>query len=402
MGALSLFALTACSDDKITGNSIDPNGIAENSSSSSEDFIGSSSNDSHNIAIDFDKIYTFNTKATARRVIQDIVLVDTYEEENAASASCKAAEQELTGVVKINEGLITRAYSGRNLKVDVNDMVYMFKKTCAFTLDAANKTIDSLKIQGDSFDFACVSGTDYMSINEALGSFESVMSSNCKKLEIQTVLDSLDSANAVNTPARVIFSDEDPNEKIILDSTSRTLASYALQYAKPEELFFDPHVMAYNSNLRKDCFTAMDRNKESNGIITINSEPIMPIEREAIPTCYPATSSIVDFTSRDESCKYYLVGSDDGAQPTGHVLSKITKDTIETISISPGGACMRTEAYFTVYFLIEDCEGLIDENTTIVHRGARSKRWKCEEGSYNPIPNVQSYGEWYSESLLQN
>ena len=405
MVALSLFALTACSDDNTAGNAVEPNGIADLSSSSEEASSSSSGNlliDTPSIRlpdeIDFEAINTFTTAPTERKKF-GLVTVSTYKDENAASGSCTVGQQELSGIVKINDGLITRAYSGRNLKVKVPDIVYMLKKTCAYTLDAANQTIDSLNVQGDSFDFACISGSDDMSIDDALGRFKNIMTSSCTQLDMQASLDSLDSARTANAPVPIIFSDEDPNEKIILDTTSRTLASYALQYAKPEELSFDPHVMAYNSNLRKDCFTAMDRYKESNGIITINSEPIMPIEREAIPACYPATSSIVDFTSRDESCKYYLVGVNDGAQPTGHVLSKVARDTIETINISPSGTCAQTCEYFTVYFLIEDCEDIINENTIVSHRGAKSSRWRCEETNPDQSINVRSYGEWYSEKL---
>ncbi|SHK48753.1 hypothetical protein [Fibrobacter sp. UWEL] len=403
-GALSLLTLVGCSENATAGNEIEPNAVANNSSSSgtTPDEGSSSSNSNTEYTINFDEIYTFSTDVTGKEKV-GLALISTYKEENAASASCTVKKQELTGIVKIHDGLITRAYSGKNLcATDVDEFVYMFKKTCANSLTDANKTIDSLVTGDNSFDFACVSGTDYMSIDEALGMFESIMSDNCKQLEIRATLDSLDSASAANTPAKIVFTDDNPDEIITINTAERTLANYTLQYAKPEELSFDSHVLAYSSNLSTDCFKAMDKYEENENGITLYNAPIMSIEKDVLPTCFPKTESVADFSRRSGSCKYYLVSSDDGAQPTGHVLSKVSKDTVETISIAPGGTCMQSFGFFTVYFLVEDCDGIISENTNIIRRGATSKRWACEEGNYSPSLDAISYGEWYSESLLEH
>lgn len=399
MGTLSLLALTACTDNNTAGNAIEPNGIAENTSSSSDESATSSSSILFNTVINFDKLYTFSTEATASSLIQDIVSVDTYEEENAASASCEAAEQKLTGVTRIQDGLITRAYSGRNLRVDVDNMVYMLKKTCAYTFDAANASIDSLITTADGFDFACVTTTDIMNIDEALFKFNDAMAVQCKVLKNKVKQDSQDSANAVNTPAAILLPREDP-DTISIDTSSRTLSAYAAQLARPEDLSFDSHVVAYNGSI-----PLLEESTEQEKISYANGQ-IRLISRDNIAKFYPLTDSIIDFSKRNISCKYYEVGASDYTQPTAHILTKVTRDTIEAISIYRGynndktlRPCMVTNNISFVTFLIEDCEGIINENTVVSRRYAESGRWIC--GTSNEY-KVRAYGEWYNDSLLEN
>lgn len=380
MGTLSLLALTACTDNNTAGNAIEPNAIAE-------------------ATIDFQKIYTFSTEATASSLIQDIVSVDTYEEENAASASCEAAEQKLTGVTRIQDGLITRAYSGRNLRVDVDNMVYMLKKTCAYTFDAANASIDSLITTADGFDFACVTTTDIMNIDEALFTFNDVMAVQCKVLKNKVKQDSQDSANAANREPIIEFPEEDP-DTISIDTSFKTLSTYAAQFARPEDLSFDSHVVAYNGSI-----PLLEESTEQETISYANGQ-IRLISRDNIAKFYPLTDSIIDFSKRNISCKYYEVGASDYTQPTAHILTKVTRDTIETISIYRGynndktlHPCAVTNSISFVTFLIEDCEGIINENTVVSRRYAESSRWIC--GTSNEY-KVRAYGEWYNDSLLEN
>lgn len=395
--ALSLLILSACSEDQSAGNVIDPNAIANNSSSSTENSAGSSTSTLEDIVVDFEEIYKFSTEPTARKQYETYT-VDTYGEENAAEASCiTKGDQELTGVIKIKDNLIIRAYSGRNLKVSIDPLVYMFQKTCVHVFSDLDFTIDTLRVNGNNFDYVCITESEYMDIDETVFSFENIMPSNCRTLEVQEIYDSLDALK----PTIITFPEENL-DTITIDTTSRTLENYAFQYARPEDLSFDKHVMAYNSYLSNECFKAMDRFKESDISIRFDVAPIMSIERDDISTCFPTTAFVGNFSKIDAACRYYIVGSDDGSQPTGHVLSKVTRDSIETINISPSGTCLQTCEYFTVYFLIEDCEDIINENTIVSHRGAKSSRWSCDEECNEPPINIKSYGEWYSERLLDS
>lgn len=408
MGILNLLALTACTDNNTAGNAIEPNGIAENTSSSSVESAESSSGSLFNAVIDFDQLYTFSTEATASSVIQDIVSVNTYEEENAASASCKAAEQELTGVTRIQDGLITRGFSGRNLRVDVEKTIYYLKKACAYTYDAAIASIDSLITTTNGFDFACVTTTDIMNIDEALGLFNHVMATQCKLLEKKVKQDTQDSANAANREPIIEFPEEDP-DTISIDTSSRTLSAYATQFARPEDLSFDSHVLAYNSNLNTECINAISTPVKTETYIPINTKAINFIEKEDISACFPTTDSIGKFSKKETSCKYYVINNSDSNQPTAHVLTKVAQDTITAMSIGRGFSKKQSElfgcavtnmiSHAHVIYLIEDCEGIINENTVVKNRYAQSSRWIC--GTSNEY-KVRAYGEWYSEALLDN
>ncbi|MCQ2107680.1 MAG: hypothetical protein MJZ05_02835 [Fibrobacter sp.] len=398
--ALSLLILSACSEDQSAGNVIDPNAIANNSSSSTENPVVSSTSTLDGFVVNFDEIYKFTTEPTARKQYETYT-VDTYGAENAASASCATKSgQELTGVIKIKDNFIIRAYSGRNLKAGIDPLVYMFQKTCVHFYNDLDFTIDTLRVNGNNFDYVCITESEYMDIDETIFMFDAIMPSNCKELEIQDIYDSL----AALKPTIITFPEENL-DTITIDTTSRTLENYAFQYARPEDLSFDKHVLIYSSNIEfnKKCFEAMGRYKElSNGNIIFDSERIMSIEKEAFPACFPETDSVVGFSKINTSCKYYLVQADDANQPTGHVLTKVSKDTIEVTNIHPSGVCIATNMFNAVHFLIEDCEGIFNENAAIKYNGAYSNRWSCDEEYNEPPINIKSYGEWYSESLLEN
>lgn len=85
-----------------------------------------------------------------------------------------------------------------------------------------------------------------------------------------------------------------------------------------------------------------------------------------------------------------------------------------------------TSAYFTVAYLVQDCEGLIDKNSKITYKGFSSRTWcgdimKSDEelmvgdslvlgqDIYKPNPDcvenahldVVAYGEWFRADLAQ-
>ena len=62
---------------------------------------------------------------------------------------------------------------------------------------------------------------------------------------------------------------------------------------------------------------------------------------------------------------------------------------------------MQTAAYFPIAFLVEDCDGLIDEKATISYKTFTSETWACEEGKYSPTKKASAYGEWYRADLRQ-
>lgn len=165
-----------------------------------------------------------------------------------------------------------------------------------------------------------------------------------------------------------------------------TLSNYTAQFKDvPEKYLSDSLVLAYNGN----------------GCKYIRSvDSVLEITRNQIADCFPMTDSLMKTQSQSEDCKYYLAGSTDGAQPTGHILSNVSRENIELTTVSSGGYCMKDLNFFTVAFLIEDCHNLISEKTPITKSIYTSGTWKCESGTYSPSPDVKAYGEWFNEKLL--
>ena len=61
---------------------------------------------------------------------------------------------------------------------------------------------------------------------------------------------------------------------------------------------------------------------------------------------------------------------------------------------------MQTAMYFPIAFLVEDCDGLLDENTELSYNRFTSKTWACETlGS--PTKEASAYGEWYRADLIK-
>ena len=188
-----------------------------------------------------------------------------------------------------------------------------------------------------------------------------------------------------------------PRDTTPIDTAAFTLDKYTAQFTDdPSELSFDEHVLAYNGGLPSTAYLDEDIEQNRSGIKPFLKE----INVSDIGNYFPMTAAIVGNRTPKENCKTFLVLSHDGAQPTGHVLSKISKGSIEMSSVYPGGPCMQTDMYFPIAFLVEDCDGLLDENTEFSYNRFTSKTWACETlGS--PTKDASAYGEWYRADLIK-
>ena len=216
-----------------------------------------------------------------------------------------------------------------------------------------------------------------------------------------------------------------------------TLDRYTEQFTDdPTELSFDSHVLAYNGSLSSEAMTmpAEEYQEEARG--RINSR-IWELSASEIPQYFPMTATIARNNIYKDNCKTYVVFGYDASQPSGHVLTRVSRDTIEITSIGKGGSNISTNAYFPVAFLVQDCEGLIDRNTSVISKGYIAKTWCSplisktwdelqeefmdEDGewhwpspddwqsTYKPNPNcgenghgnADIYGEWYRADLKE-
>ena len=123
-----------------------------------------------------------------------------------------------------------------------------------------------------------------------------------------------------------------PRDTTPIDTAAFTLDKYTAQFTdNPSELSFDEHVLAYNGGLPSTAYLDEDIEQNSTGINPFLKE----INVSDIGNYFPMTAAIVGNRTPKENCKTFLVLSHDGGQPTGHVLSKISKGSIEISSVNP-------------------------------------------------------------------
>lgn len=92
--------------------------------------------------------------------------------------------------------------------------------------------------------------------------------------------------------------------------------------------------------------------------------------------------------SDNENCKRYMVMTSDGNQPTGHVLTKISADSIVLHTVWPKIPCRTSLNFIWVSFLAEFCEEVDFSQAVIEQETYYSDKWNCE------ISNPTTYGYW--------
>ncbi len=181
-----------------------------------------------------------------------------------------------------------------------------------------------------------------------------------------------------------------PRDTTPIDTAAFTLDNYTAQFTdEASELMFDSHVLAYNGS-------------SAYSLDFHDSAPtIKEITTDKVAEYFPLTAAVAGEKINPDNCKLYIVVVNDGGQPTGHVLGKASEGSVEVYGVHPGGRCMISQAMLTVSFLVQDCDGLIDENATISHKSFTSNTWACEEGKYSPTKKASAYGEWYRADLRE-
>ena len=181
-----------------------------------------------------------------------------------------------------------------------------------------------------------------------------------------------------------------PRDTTPIDTAAFTLDNYTAQFTdEASELMFDSHVLAYNGS-------------SAYSLDFHDSAPtIKEITTDKVAEYFPLTAAVAGEKINPDNCKLYIVVVNDGGQPTGHVLGKASEGSVEVYGVHPGGRCMISQAMLTVSFLVQDCDGLIDENATISHKSFTSNTWACEEGKYSPTKKAVAYGEWYRADLAK-
>lgn len=411
-GVFALCTLAACSSDdpSIAGSTTIPNATANNDSLLEANTI------------------TFKTQATAVTTSLQNLDIDVYNQENGAQAFCATDEREFTAKIKIDATYaIAKSLELKNFGSDCDSILEAFRASCG----EGKIIVDPNKACNENGDVFAIC-PDYRAARMMVCT--TGIPANCQEKEGDTSinvddiittfrLEATDACNAITTGASTtiwgwganytiqssssgkqepktgssssvepacssssaVLIDKYGNPVTSIDTASYTLDNYTAQFTdSASELSFDSHVLAY-SGIRFDL---------SGGTIKETSLD------DALQN-FPLTAAVAGERINTDNCKFFIVGTDDAAQPTGHVLSKISEGNIEITEVHPGGMCRKSAAYFTVAFLVKDCDGLIDENAKISYKTFTSETWACEEGEQSPTKDAGTYGEWYRADLRQ-
>lgn len=418
----SVLALMGCTDNNVSGAAIEGNAVAQNSSSSKANGSSNSMNGPSQIV--------FSTKATEVLNV-DNADISVYGEENGAEAGCTADEKSFEAKLKVNDGLVENSIEMKNFGSSCDSVLAEFVASCqsrALVFNGSNNK-ESCDEHGNVIAYCVddravamtvctetVPGTcttkpakTTIDFNELFKDFSKFSGNVCNAISkgassttgrfttpSSTSRDMSSSSTEPSDPdtLNVIAI---PRDTTPIDTAAFTLDKYTVQFTDdPSELSFDEHVLAYNGGLPSTAYLDEDIEQNRSGINPFLKE----INVSDIGNYFPMTAAIVGNRTPKENCKTFLVLSHDGAQPTGHVLSKISKGSIEISSVNPGGPCMQTAMFFPIAFLVEDCDDLLDENTEFSYNRFTSKTWACETlGS--PTKKARAYGEWYRADLIK-
>lgn len=424
-GAFALALLGACSDDNSTaGATVDPDVIAQDDSTSSTKPASSSATQGNENG---STVIKFTSKPSSTIDLSN-GSISVYDEENGASGECIADDKSYASMIQVREGdkqevlmsleiekisdncddlykefeIECESKKGDFTEIEKNCKKGNFSVQCHYTSDKS----DSFKSVYDEFfaktSKACSELTE--GAESAYGRYETPSSASKGNEDVAPTSSSSD--DPIDIPPEDIDKyTQNPSDIGEVDVPSTgiavpTLSNYTAQFTDdPAELSFDSHVLAYKG--RASCSAIND----GESIIKTESEMdphIYAIAADKIGECFPATAEAaknVDYKFK-ESCNYYIATSSDGMQPTGHTITKVSKDAIEFTSVHTGGSCMLSLQFFDVMYLIEDCDNLISKSTKTTSKSFTSTTWACEEGSYSPSKEAAAYGEWFRDDLI--
>lgn len=386
-GSIALVALAACSSDEpsTAGATVDPNTVSQK--------------------IEFTTAATSTTKIDGGEI-------SIFEKESGATSFCIGDEREFTAKIRVDETLRAMKYIEFKKAEGICDSVLTaFKESCPDDIDLDKKECD----ENGNVEAFCIEQDSTQTYTKRINDFTYESHEICQiiyegtstqifgwqgqvKSSSSTESSSSGESSSSIEPPDTISVIAIPRDTTPIDTAAFTLDKYTAQFTDdPGELSFDEHVLAYNGGLPSTAYLDEDIEQNSTGINPFLKE----INVSDIGNYFPMTAAIVGNRTPKENCKTFLVLSHDGEQPTGHVLSKISKGSIEISSVNPGGPCRQTAMYFPIAFLVEDCDGLIDEKASISYKTFTSETWACEEGKYSPTKKASAYGEWYRADLRQ-
>ena len=389
-----VLAAMGCTDNNVSGAAIEGNAVAQNSSSS-DGASNSSSSSAENAKVDIN----FLTNSTSS-VVLNRISISVYGEEDGTSASCSVGEKSYTAKMKVSDGVVEQLMELKNFGSACDSVLNAFVSSCPVKASVYNETNYKKSCDEKGSVIALCHDTRAVPLTVCTNT----VPGSCTTIPADTTVDFNEILNDFVTSSDNMCNalHEEGGDDVVADSISFTLDEYTAQFTdNPEELSFDSHVLAYNGQIPFDAIFVTDGNV---AVMTIPSSQstIIEVQASEIPRFFPKMSSVAKDKLQKVGCKTYVVTDIDASQPTGHVLTSVAEGTIEITSVvqgasaAVGGVIVQTNAYFPVAFLVQDCDGLIDENMTVTSKVYTSNTWNYDDGTY-----VSAYGEWIRADLRQ-
>lgn len=172
------------------------------------------------------------------------------------------------------------------------------------------------------------------------------------------------------------------NTSIIDSSGNLFLEDYTSQFNTEEAVSFDSHVLAMNSFSNLDFLDPETNEGFENPVLFTD------INDSLISILFSKTEAL----SR-EACKYHLLVVGEGMQPTAHILTTVTPDSLVYTALSENINCRKSLNFRYITFLIETCDIELSEETSVL-----TKILKHEISSCDDLSSKVFYGEWARNS----
>lgn len=379
--AAGVLALVGCSETNVSGAAIEGNALAQNSSSSS-DVVSSSGVQIPNGKISFDTPPTARVKVTGGDVL-------VYKQSAGARSQCDVNNKHYSSHVQFSlDSVAHRDISLSGLGDKCEPILEAFLKTCESNVFVLNSSGLFYYDYPNLNDITCENTKDIFIVCDAMHGIETYESctdgnpSYCTSVVVDTAFFN-------NFVSDLTKETDDICNSLYADMT---LDNYSKQFTENvDELSFDDHVLAFNGG----------------GAIYISAPDsithIKEISPQEVLESFPKTVQYVGNSLFSENCKLYSVSLGINSYYYGFILNKVSKDSIEITKIAPSGNCTYGKSDFLrkAEFLVQDCDGLIDENAETIIHNYTSSIWKCGEYGYPSGDDSEPHGEWFHSSFVK-
>lgn len=381
--AAGVLALMGCTDNNVSGAAIEGNAVAQNSSSSS-DVVSSSGVQIPNGKISFDTQPTARVKVMGGEVME-------YWYSAGVSSHCEINNKHYNSHVQFGlDGVASRDILLSGLGDKCEPILDSFKKTCETAVTAIISSPDTILFEPNLNDITCDGSKSiyiYCYIMHGVETVQSCTDGNpsyCTSVVVDTTFFKnfvSDFTKETDDVCNSIYADE-------------TLDNYSKQFTENnDELSFDDHVLAFNGDgIGAYYISAPD-----------SITHIKEISPQEVLESFPNTAQYVGNSLFSENCKLYSVSLGINSDYYGFILNKVSKDSIEITKIAPSGNCTYGKSDFLrkAEFFVQDCDGLIDENTEITINSYTSSIWKCGENGYPSDDVIEQRGEWFHPDFVK-